>query len=184
MGLTQPPADVLLIVAAFSRYEPALDWTQATLTSHWGPLLFASPRFQFTETDYYASTMGPELLKQFFAFSTLIPPDRLPDLKLQTNSLEAAYARMGGHSEPRPLNLDPGYLTPAKLVLASTKDHAHRLYVGQGIYAEITLRYHRGAWQPWQWTYPDYRRADFHQFFCRCRDWLLAGRHPTEDHAP
>jgi len=183
MGQIQPPSDVLTLVAAFSRHEAVLDWAQDSLLQHCGPLLFASPRFQFTETDYYASTMGPDLLKQFFAFSTLTPPDHLPRLKRQTNALEETYARMGGHAEARPLNLDPGYLTPAKLVLASTKDHAHRLYLGQGIFAEITLRYHRGAWQPWDWTYPDYRRADFQLFFNRCRDWLLAQRRNAEEPA-
>jgi hypothetical protein len=68
------------------------------------------------------------------------------------------------------LNLDPGYLTAAKLVLASTKDHAHRLYLGQGIYGEVTLSYRQGHWQHREWTYPDYRRADFQDFFLRLRD--------------
>ena len=76
-----------------------------------------------------------------------------------------------------PLNLDPGYVTLAKLVLASTKDHAHRIYLADCIYAEVTLSYRGGAWQPFEWTYPDYRRADFHVFFTRCRELLRhAGR--------
>ncbi|MEM8680048.1 MAG: DUF4416 family protein, partial [Planctomycetota bacterium] len=73
---------------------------------------------------------------------------------------------------PRPLNIDPGYLTLSKLVLASTKNHAHRIYLREGIFAEITLRYQARAWQPWDWTYPDYRRVDFGQFFDRCREYL------------
>ena len=85
--------------------------------------------------------------------------------------------RSAKHGESRPLNLDPGYITLAKLVLASTKDHSHRIYLGQGIYAEITLDLSRGGWQPSEWTYPDYRRADFHQFFVHCRDYLK--RRPT-----
>ena len=63
------------------------------------------------------------------------------------------------------MNLDPGYITPAKLVLASTKDHAHRLYLADGIYAEVTLAFRGKQWQPLEWTYPDYRRADFQEFF-------------------
>lgn len=72
----------------------------------------------------------------------------------------------------RPLNLDPGYLTEAKLVLASTKDHAHRIYLSQGIYAEVTLSFRRGHWRHHDWTYPDYRRADYHAFFTQCRDYF------------
>jgi hypothetical protein len=74
--------------------------------------------------------------------------------------------------DERPLNLDPGYITLAKLVLASTKDHAHRIYLSQGIYAEITLNYRAGSWQPLPWTYPDYRRSDFQEFFTNCREYL------------
>jgi hypothetical protein len=70
------------------------------------------------------------------------------------------------------LNLDPGYITLAKLVLASTKDHSHRIYLGRRIYGEITLGFRAGAWQPGEWTYPDYRRADFQRFFVECRDYL------------
>lgn len=80
---------------------------------------------------------------------------------------------LGRHAESRPLNLDPGYLTPAKLVLASTKDHAHRIYLRDGIFAEVTLVYRKGKWQPLEWTYPDYRRDDYQQFFTRCRERLL-----------
>ena len=72
----------------------------------------------------------------------------------------------------RPLNLDPGYLTEAKLVLASTKDHAHRIYLSQGIYAEVTLSYRRGRWRHHDWTYPDYQRGDYQAFFDQCRDYF------------
>jgi hypothetical protein len=71
------------------------------------------------------------------------------------------------------VNIDPGYITPAKLVLASTKDHAHRIYLRDGIFAEVTLVYRQRKWQPLEWTYPDYRRDDYQQFFTECREWLL-----------
>ena len=79
----------------------------------------------------------------------------------------------GGKPGPRHLNLDRGYLTPAKLVLASTKDHAHRIYLRDGIFAEVTLVYRQRKWQPLEWTYPDYRRDDYQAFFTQCREWLL-----------
>ena len=76
---------------------------------------------------------------------------------------------------PRPLNLDPGYLTPAKLVLASTKDFAHRIYLSQGIFAEITLQYQHQRWKHHEYTFPDYRRADYQRFFSACRELLKKG---------
>ena len=128
----------------------------------------------FVETDYYERSMGENLKKTILAYERLIAPERLAELKLQTNAWEDAYAKLGRHPEPRPLNLDPGYLTLAKFVLATTKDHSHRIYLGQGVYAEVTLHYEKGRWRHRDWTYPDYRRADYQQFLSRCRDCLRA----------
>src|SRR6185295_8579129 len=124
-------------------------------------------------TDYYEATMGAGLGKTFLAFERLADPALVADWKLLTGEWEAEYASLGRHAEARPLNLDPGYITPAKLVLASTKDHAHRIYLGGGIFAEVTLSYRQRKWQPHEWTYPDYRRDDFRRFFTQCREWLL-----------
>jgi hypothetical protein len=117
--------------------------------------------------------MGTDLKKQFFAFERLVDAGELADIKIRTNEWEVEHAAAARYPETRPLNLDPGYITPAKLVLASTKDHAHRIYLRDGIYAELTLSYRKRAWQPMEWTYPDYRRDDYHRFFTECRSWLL-----------
>jgi hypothetical protein len=173
MGDIQPPASVLFIVAVSSRHDAALEWTRDRCAEHHGPLLFYSDPFEFTETEYYAATMGAGLKKQFLALERLIDSSTLASIKRETNDWEAEYATLGRHREPRPLNLDPGYLTPAKLVLASTKDHAHRIYLRDGIFAEVTLVYRQRKWQPLEWTYPDYRRDDYQRFFTQCREWLL-----------
>lgn len=176
MGAISPPRPVLLLLAAFSRHDAALDWARERAEATWGPVALASARFPFVDTDYYEATMGPGLAKQFLAFDRLVDPATLPAIKRATNDWEDEYARLAASvdaaSEPRPLNLDPGYLTLAKLVLASTKDHAHRLYLADGIYAEVTLSYKHRAWRPHEWTFPDYRRAEYHEFFTRCREWL------------
>src|SRR5690349_13146593 len=176
MGSSAPHPPVLLIVAAFSRYDEALAWGRKTMEEAWGPVALVSPAFDFQETEYYTKTMGSGLRKQFFAFERLIDPTVLPALKHQTNAWEVEYARLGSHGEERPLNLDPGYLTSAKLVLASTKDFAHRIYLADGIYAEITLHFRRGVWQPHEFTFPDYRRADYQAFFTKCREYLRSPR--------
>ena len=167
-AVSHPP--VLLIMAVISRYEEALDWAAQRGSLAWGAIADRSEAFEFTQTDYYSSTMGSGLRKQFLAFERPIDPACLPQIKLETGQWEQEYSRLGRHVEPRPLNLDPGYLTAAKLVLASTKDHAHRLYLGQGIFGEVTLYFREGRWQHREWTYPDYRRQDFQDFFLRLRD--------------
>jgi hypothetical protein len=173
VGQIQQPSSVLLLIAACSRHDAALDWARERALRLYGPTIFSSPPFDFTETDYYAATMGAGLKKQFLAFERLIDSAALAGIKRETNDYEVEYAALGRHAEQRPLNLDPGYLTPAKLVLASTKDHAHRIYLGDGIFAEVTLVYRQRKWQPMEWTYPDYRRDDYQRFFTQCREWLL-----------
>lgn len=171
MGDARNPSPVLLLVAASSRNAEALAWGLERSKAAFGHAE-VSEAFDFTETNYYDAEMGVGLKKQFWVFSTPIDPGRLAAIKLATNAWEAEYSGMARTPEPRPLNLDPGYLTLAKLVLASTKDHAHRIYLADGIYAEVTLSYRKGAWQPFEWTYPDYRRGDFQAFFTRCRELL------------
>jgi hypothetical protein len=96
----------------------------------------------------------------------------LPARKHQTNAWEDEYRSSHSHPELRPLNLDPGYVTEAKLVLATTKDRDHRLYLADGIFGEVTLFFRQGAWQSRPWTYPDYQRAEYHQFLTQCREFL------------
>lgn len=176
MGEIHDPVPVLLILAVSSRHDEALAWTRSKIEGRHGPIALASDAFDFTETDYYTDTMGTGLKKQFLACERLMDPARLADIKLEANRWEAEYAALGRHKEARPLNVDPGYITLAKLVLASTKDHAHRLYLRDGIYAEVTLAYRQRHWQSHDWTYPDYRRADYQEFFAACRQFLLERR--------
>lgn len=173
MGQIQPTSDVVLLIAVASRYPEALEWAGERAVDQHGAIAFASEALNFTETDYYTASMGTDLKKQFLAFERPIDPAALADIKRQTNQWEVEYAALGRHAEPRPLNLDPGYITAAKLVLASTKDHAHRIYLRDGIYAEVTLVYRQRRWQPLDWTYPDYRREDYQRFFTECREWGL-----------
>jgi hypothetical protein len=154
----------LLVVAAFSRHADALTWAAQHLQITYGPVAAVSPAFAFNQTAYYAPSMGPDLRKQFLVFEQLVPLDCLPAVKLHTNQLESELAEGGTYPEARPLNLDPGLLTLGKFQLATTKDQAHRLYLGQGIYAEVTLRFEAGQFEPWPWTYADYREPAVRAF--------------------
>jgi hypothetical protein len=159
-----------LVVAAFSRHAEALAWSREQLQLSYGPVALASDPFSFHHTTYYQATMGPDLRKQFFAFERLVGEDCLPDVKHHTNALEAELAAQQQFPDLRPLNLDPGLLTLGKLVLATTKDQAHRIYLRDHIYAEVTLRYQAGAYHPWPWTYADFREPALHAFLLAARD--------------
>jgi hypothetical protein len=172
MGQPSAPNPVLRILAAFSRYGEALAWARDRAVAAWGPVALESPQFEFNHTHYYDAAMGSGLRKVFFAFAELADMAGLAEWKLTSNAWEAEYAAAGRHPEPRPLNLDPGYLTLGKLVLASTKDYAHRIYLRQGIFAENTLCWRHHHWEPQDWTFADYRQQAYHEFFSRCREYL------------
>jgi hypothetical protein len=171
MTETRPQHAVLLVVAAFSRHPEALAWARQRLEERCGAVGLVSPPFVFDQTRYYEPSMGPDLRKQFLVFQNLVTPDSLPDWKLLTNRLERELADAGVHPEPRPLNLDPGFLTLGKFMLATTKDQGHRIYLRDGIFAEVTLRFEAGSFHPWPWTYADYRSPDVIAFLNSARDF-------------
>jgi len=172
MGDINAPRQVLYLVAAFSRYPQALAWGADQAQQRWGEIALKSEPFPLVETSYYDQEMGENQQKQFWAFHQLRSPEELPDWKIESNAWERQYADESGYPEKRPLNLDPGYIAEAKLVLATTKDRNHRIYLRDGIYAEITLHFHQKMWKCWPWTYPDYQRPEYHEFFRKCRDFL------------
>ena len=180
MAKPQAPPPTLLIAAVFSRHGEALDWARDRIGEAWGRIQLESPRFDHSETKYYEAEMGPGLSKQFLVIDGLYDPTRLPKTKLESNAWEEELALSKRFSEPRPVNIDPGYLTLTKLVLASAKDRAHRIFLADGIYAEECLYYLDHRWQARPWTYPDYRRPDFQAFFERARALLKASNRRTE----
>lgn len=165
------PAPVLLVVAAFSRHLAALTWAQEKLTAAFGPIAWASLLFDFCQTRYYEATMGPGLRKHFLMFHDLVGLDALATIKLRTNALEDELAGTGAYPEPRPLNLDPGLLSLGKFQLATTKDQAHRVYLRDGIFAEVTLRFADGGYEPWPWTYADYQLESVRGILGEARDY-------------
>jgi hypothetical protein len=166
LGLIEPQ---LLIVAALSRHDAVLAWAQARLQEVFGPLCCLGPTIAFNHTQYYKRTMGPGLKKQLLAFARLVEYDQLAAVKRRTMELEQDVRETGSFAEARPLNLDPGFLSLGKFVLATTKDQAHRIYLHGGIFAEVTLRYHHGAFEPQPWTYPDWRLPEVLEFLQQAR---------------
>jgi hypothetical protein len=149
-------------------FSPGFLWEDAAagLEPVLGPPDGASPIFPFDFTDYYRPEMGPDLSKIFISFTELISPGDLARVKRESNGLEAGWALNGR----RRVNLDPGYVTSAKLVVASAKDFAHRIYLGDGIYGDVQLQYRHGRWRRSAWTFPDYRTPLACAFFSSARD--------------
>ncbi|MFO8031190.1 MAG: DUF4416 family protein, partial [Desulfohalobiaceae bacterium] len=114
---------------------------------------YVSEPFAFTETDYYDQELGVPIFRRILAFENLLPRQRLVDCKLFCHSLEQSWLRPDGR---RLFNLDPGYLSLEQLVLATGKNFTHRIYLDQGVFADLTLVYSKGGWQALPWTYPDY----------------------------
>lgn len=161
------------IVAIFSQDDNAFDWTLNELQDRWGPVYKRSVRYRFDETTYYNQAMGSELYKQLFVFRDLMDPATLASSKLISNELEERYLEIAyPHQVERAVNIDPGYVTEAKLVLATTKDRDHRIYLSDGIFAEVTLFFRQGEWQTRPWTYQDYQRAEVQAFLSECRNDL------------
>ncbi len=116
-------------------------------------------------TDYYMPEMGENLQKLFVSFKKLQDPDHLIQYKLQSNHLEDEFLI----KEQRQVNIDPGYLTEAKLVLATTKDYSHRIYLGKGIFGDLHLYFENGSFKKQYWTYPDYQQPLAINFFNEIR---------------
>ena len=172
---------VKLIVGLLSGDPDLLRRARQLLVREHGEVDLESELWPFDQTDYYEAEMGRDLRRQFLCFEGLVPPRSIAETKLQTNELETRIAEdCLLPDRPRPVNIDPGYLDLAKLVLATTKDHGHRIYLDLGIYAEVTLHYRDGAWQPWPWTYPDYRQPGYHAFFDRVRERYRIQRNETD----
>jgi hypothetical protein len=172
MGVPREPTYSLLVVACFSRHASALDWSAEQLTKHFGQIALTSPDFSFNHTKYYESTMGTGLSKRLLVFSELVPADCLPAVKRLTIEMESAVRTSHSYSEARPLNLDPGLIQLGKFLLASTKDQAHRVYLQDDIFAEVTLRFEAGAFEVNPWTYADYREPAVRAFLGEARQLL------------
>ena len=173
MATPEPPKPVTLIVGMLSSEPELFGAAETELAALYGPVDLRSPAIGFDFTDYYLPEMGPGLERKFLSFAEQIDPGELAAIKIKTNELERQFAR--AHTAvQRPINLDPGYICGSKLVLASAKDRAQRLYLGHGVYAEITLYYRKRRFEPVETTYPDYRSPQYIEFFTRVRERHLA----------
>ncbi len=152
MSIPQEAKKVKLISSLFSAQEELIESVIQQMEGYFGPVDWVSERLLFDRTRYYAKEMGWPLYRQFISFAKLISPDSIVDIKLVTNRIEREHLS----ERRRRINIDPGYITLERLVLATGKNYIHRIYLRKGLYADLTLIFHAGTFKPLRWTYPDY----------------------------
>ncbi len=152
MSEPQEPSRAKLIASLIYADAGACAHARRSLIRRTGPEDFVSPELPFDRTAYYEKEMGPGLRRVFVSYSPLIARDELPDIKTFAHAVETDLTREG----KRAVNIDPGYITPENLILSTFKGFSHRLYLGRGVFAEVTLIYENGCFRPLRWTYPDY----------------------------
>jgi len=167
------PKPVKIIIGILAADRQCLFAAVEAIEDKFNKVDLVSDIWPFDQTDYYKEQTGPNILRQFVSIEQLIDPAQLSKIKHKTNKLEQKLAARLGLPLPRPVNLDPGIIEPSKLILASTKNYSHRIYLGRKMYAEVTLIFDKGSWHPLPYTYPDYRQQCYFEFFERVRTKLL-----------
>ncbi|MBD3204401.1 DUF4416 family protein [Candidatus Woesearchaeota archaeon] len=165
---TLPPKAKLVIGVMFSETDIFLD-CKKYLVKKFGKTDFESKVFDFSFTDYYNQEMGQNLKKIFLGFEKLICISKLPEIKIFSNKLEKQFSE----EKNRKINIDPGYLTKEKLIVASCKSRPHRIYLGKGVYAHLMFIFKRDDVIKFKWTYADYIQEK--EFFLKLRTKLLQG---------
>ncbi|MCK5235541.1 MAG: DUF4416 family protein [Deltaproteobacteria bacterium] len=145
---------VKLVTSIISNSDEITEAVIEELKEKYGSFDYISDRLAFDHTDYYGDEMGRELSRYIISFRELIDPGKLAEVKLFTNALEANFSVEGKRS----MNIDPGYVTLERLVLASCKNFSHRVYLASGVYAELTLLYKGRSFMALPWSYPEYTR--------------------------
>ncbi len=166
MGTIRKHFPVKLITGFIFKDVSSLNKAQGYLVKRYGKMDFESEIMPFVHSDYYEKEFGKDLKRKFISFDSLISPHEISDIKIFTNKIEKKLS----NGACRLINIDPGYLNLSKLVLATTKDYTHRIYLNHDIYAEVTLFYKDRNFRFWEWTYPDYQTSEYIAVFNKIRD--------------
>ncbi len=164
MGTVREPPPVRYFVSLIFNDSGPTAAVEEELCDFLGPIQERSLPTPFLHSTYYEKEMGRNLGRYFLLFERLTSREQLPEVKLRTNEIEARHAQQGN----RTVNIDPGYVALEQVVLATTKGYAHRLYLGEGIFGDLTLMFENGSYRGLPWTYPDYRSEEI---IALCNEW-------------
>ncbi len=176
MAEVKLPEPVRFITGILAADQQALELAREWILGVWGEADIESAVLPFEYSGYYRDEMGAGILRQFLGFTESFNREKLVERKLEANKLEQELSVTLNNGLPRPVNIDPGYLAPEKLVLASCKNFAHRIYIADGVFAEVTLLYKGGKFVSLPWTFPDYASGDYFPFLYAVRRKLMMER--------
>jgi len=169
MGFLIEQKPVKLIVSIIYKDEKLLNIAEKKLEKIYGFTENLRKTFQFDYTKYYSEEFGEPLKRKLICFKKLLNKEKLSRIKLKTNAIEDVLRL----KKKRTINIDPGYVTEAKLVLLTTKDYTHRVYIGERIFAESTLFFQNNTFNSWPWTYPDYASEEMIEYFNKVRNTYM-----------
>jgi len=165
-----PPQKTKFFCGLLSKPEFSLNDLAPKLERVWGPIEKVYGPLPFNFTDYYHPEMGAPLLRRFVSFAPPFDRSELAGRKLESMRIEDEFS----DGARRRVNIDPGYMTLGQLILSTSKDREHRIYIGGGVFAEVTLFYSKGSYQAFPWTYRDYASVPYRDFFLDIRASLKA----------
>ncbi|MBU0683105.1 MAG: DUF4416 family protein [Candidatus Omnitrophica bacterium] len=168
---------IKLVVSIIYKEDRFLKKAEEELKKHYGDSEAFFLKVPFDYTKYYCEEMGSPLKRKEISFKKLVETKKIPDIKLLTNKIEDKFCE----KNKRTVNIDPGYITAAKLVLLTTKDFVHRVYLGKCIFAESTLFYQNNTFNAWPWTYPDYASKEMVDYFNKVREVYVNGSPGIKD---
>ena len=168
MGVPHLFEEPVLFIGSLFSDDRVFDEVFPILKDNFGDILFQSSTHPWEYSGHYNKELGTPIYRNFVFFERIIDPSTLADIKLFTNGLENIHSQSG----KRRINLDPGYLTLAKVVLASTKNYSHRIYIGKGIYAELALLHKNQQFTAMPYTYNDYKDQIYVTMFLKVRNRL------------
>lgn len=166
MSIPEVPTPSRLIIGVLYSDKQWADHALPRLTEALGPIEDDVGPLPFDFTDYYQDELGPGIQRRLWVFERLIDRGELASVKRLTNRIEYAYTEQGR----RKINLDPGLLSLENFVLATGKNRAHRIYLRDGIFADLTLIFRGGSYRPLEWTYPDYATSEMRRILGELRE--------------
>lgn len=169
MAKPQAATPVKLLVAVLWADADARQAAVTELQTVWGEVDFTGTDRPFDRTDYYLEEMGADLQRRLVTFGNLVPPEGIRQAKLRCNEIEDRLSSERG----RRVNLDIGYLDHNKIVLASVKYAGQKIHLGDGVYADLVARYKHGRYQPFEWTFPDFRDGRYDDELAQIRNMYL-----------